>query len=165
MCRLRWENSSSSWVSVMGRLGLAALQLPGSFPALQHATGLCLNFPNTPSHILWAQECFLAWVASWQLPRHGLSASVHPLSPAAGLDSAGWVLICVNGAEKSCSPSTSHPQLNRLRQRRQGLWEAGLRYGPNGGRVIVKVSKWRKVSSCFSLSWQLSVGLGGSLTC
>lgn len=125
---------------------------PDSLPALQHMAGLCLSLPIASSRVPWARERFLAWVASWRLPRRGLSASVYPLSPAAGLDSAGQVLICINGAEKRCSPSISHPQLSRLRQHGQGLREAGLRYSPNGGRGTVKVNKWHKVSGCVSLS-------------
>lgn len=76
--------------------------------------GLCLSLPFTPSHVPCAWQRFLAWVASRQLPRHGLSVSVCSLFPVAGLDSSRQVLMCVNRAEKRCSPSTSRPQLNRL---------------------------------------------------
>lgn len=99
LCRLQWENGGFSWVSMMGRLRLVA---PGSLPALQPVAGLCLSLPVAPSHIPRARQRFLVWVASWQLPKRGLSASVHSLSPAAGLNSSGQVLICVNGVERRC---------------------------------------------------------------
>lgn len=50
----------------------------------------------------WAREHFLVWVASWHLPKRGLSASVHPLSPATGLNSVDRVLISINSIKRRC---------------------------------------------------------------